>query len=64
MKKVSILVWSNRKPYAEIDHVIDSWHGNADDERINQIVEKFYRMYNMYNPSKFGFYYDIQIVTR
>ena len=60
-KSVSVLVWSNRKPWNDIDIVIDSWHGDADEERLNAIVEKFMRMYK---PNRFGFSYRIQIVER
>ena len=64
-KSVSILVWSNRKPWNDIDIVIDSWHGNADEERLNQIVQKFEVMYKPSgNPNKYGFSYRIQIVER
>lgn len=60
-KSVSILVWSNGTPYKEIDRVIDSWHGHADDDFINEIVQKFMKMYK---PNPFGFTYRIQIISR
>lgn len=61
MKSVSILVWSNAKPHKPIDIVVDSWHGDADDDRVREIVKKFERMYK---PNRFGFSYEIQIVYR
>lgn len=56
---VSVLVWSNGRPYDVIDRVIDSWHGNADDDYIREIAQKFMRMYK---PNNHGFTYNIQII--